>query len=85
MFLILLCRFAVNFLSHSGDIVFHLCPRFRENCVVRNNVQNMNWGPEERSGSMPIYPGQSFEVIIMCDQYNYKVNIIVNLQLFQCQ
>lgn len=35
----------------------------------------MNWGPEEKSGTLPIYPGQNFELMILCEQYDFKVKI----------
>lgn len=57
-----------------GDIALHVSPKFHEKHVVRNSVQNMHWGHEEKHGHMPIHPGQTFELIILCDPHHYKVN-----------
>ncbi|EEB14046.1 galectin, putative [Pediculus humanus corporis] len=68
-------RFAVNLLSHSHDIALHVSPRFKEKYIARNSVQNMNWGPEENNGALTMFPGQGFEIIILCEEYDFKIAI----------
>ncbi|KAL0273193.1 UNVERIFIED_CONTAM: hypothetical protein PYX00_005927 [Menopon gallinae] len=67
-------RFAINLVcGPMGDVALHVCPKFDSKCVIRNTIQNMQMGYEERHGPMPIYPGQNFEVIILCDPQNFKI------------
>lgn len=73
-------RFAINLqcgpnTSPRDDIALHVSPRFNENHVTRNSLQNMSWGPEENHGHMPIQRGQSFEIIILCDPTHYKIAV----------
>ncbi|KAK6637825.1 hypothetical protein RUM44_008247 [Polyplax serrata] len=67
-------RFDVNLLCQSGDIALNIAPKFRENCVVTNNVKHMTWGPEERKGPLPIFPGQTFQLIIICEEDSFKIS-----------
>ncbi|KAF7700072.1 galectin-5-like [Silurus meridionalis] len=66
------CRFVIN-LRHRSGIAFHYNPRFDENWVVRNTLTLEKWGPEECSGGMPFYKGQTFQIIISCNPYHYNV------------
>ncbi|KAI5625702.1 galactoside-binding soluble lectin 9, partial [Silurus asotus] len=68
-------RFIIN-LRHRSGIAFHYNPRFDENLVVRNTLTMEQWGPEERSGGMPFYKGQNFQIIISCNPQHY--NVFVN-------
>ncbi|KAI5625703.1 galactoside-binding soluble lectin 9 [Silurus asotus] len=68
-------RFVIN-LRHRSGIAFHYNPRFDDNFVVRNTLTLEKWGPEERSGGMPFYKGQTFQIIISCNPYHY--NVFVN-------
>ena len=77
------CRFAINLqcgphTSPRDDIALHLAPRFSENYITRNSLQNMVWGVEENHGYMPLARGQGFEIIILCDPSHYKVRIKKN-------
>ncbi|KAL1779741.1 galectin-9 isoform X2 [Sigmodon hispidus] len=66
--------FHINLLRGT-DIAFHLNPRFGENTIIRNNLINSSWGPEERSlpGKMPFNQGQDFTVWILCEDHCFKV------------
>ncbi|KAK7874239.1 hypothetical protein R5R35_006278 [Gryllus longicercus] len=57
------------------DIALHISCRFPENTIVRNSLQNMNWGPEETFGHMPLARGQGFEIIVLCDPDHYKIAV----------
>jgi hypothetical protein len=66
-------------MSPRDDIAIHVSPRFNENCITRNSLQNMTWGVEENHGHMPLARGQRFEIIILCDPSHYKVCIKKNI------
>ena len=46
-------RFEINFLSETGDIVFHIKPRFSSATMVANAFQGGRWGQEEASSGPP--------------------------------
>ncbi|XP_017369687.2 grifin isoform X3 [Cebus imitator] len=54
-------RFEINFLSETGDIAFHVKPRFSSATVVGNAFQGGHWGPEEVSNIFPLAVGEPFE------------------------
>ncbi|CAF1078744.1 unnamed protein product [Brachionus calyciflorus] len=61
-----------------GNIQFHFSPRFddslsRDPVVVRNNRYFGSWWNEERHGGSPFRRGESFEVLILIDDSDYKV------------
>lgn len=61
------------------DLALHVNARIHERVVVRNSLVSGQWGPEERHGSMfPFVPGQGFEILILAESNNYKVNFIEN-------
>lgn len=49
--------------------------RLLQNYIARNSFQNGEWGSEEDSGSLPIVPGQSFEILVLCDPGSYKIAV----------
>eukprot|EP00074_Homo_sapiens_P065259 XP_011513707.1 grifin isoform X1 [Homo sapiens] len=55
-------RFETNFLLETGDIAFHIKPRFSSATVVGNAFQYGRWGPEQVSSIFPLAPGEPFEV-----------------------
>ena len=72
-------RFAINLqvgpnVNPRDDIALHVNPRFDENCVVRNSLIYQSWGDEERHPNfMPLQRGVNFEILILCEQAEYKV------------
>lgn len=58
-----------------SDTAFHFNPRFNENCVVRNSLRGMKWAAEERHNGMPFARQMQFEIVIIADQYGYKVAV----------
>lgn len=67
-------RFQVDFLK-GPDVVFHFNPRFSEQTIVRNSNLGGCWGPEEREGPFPFFPGQRFELKILVDEDMFKVAV----------
>jgi len=58
------------------DLALHLSPVFTHpQRVVRNSLQQLQWGPEESSGGNPFTPGQQFEIIILVEYNAYKIAI----------
>lgn len=73
-------RFAINYqlgpnLNPRDDIAIHISPRFPEGIITRNHIESMNWGPEENGGPMWIQPGEEFEIIVLCEQLQYKIAV----------
>ncbi|XP_039624132.1 galectin-4-like isoform X3 [Polypterus senegalus] len=70
-------RFHINFkVSYSGDIVFHLNPRFTEFIVVRNSFLGGCWGREEKELEFnPFQPGQYFDMSIRSGNQRFKVYV----------
>ncbi|KAF2894836.1 hypothetical protein ILUMI_11337 [Ignelater luminosus] len=70
-------RFNINL--HCGqppsDIALHISVRLLQNYIARNSFEDGAWGSEEDNGSVPIAPGQRFEILILCDPGSYKVAI----------
>ncbi|KAG4070144.1 hypothetical protein HA402_013387 [Bradysia odoriphaga] len=57
------------------DTALQLSVRPTEPVIVRNHYENKNWGTEERFGGCPIYPGQSFEILILAEPAAFKIAI----------
>ncbi|XP_021923647.1 galectin-4-like isoform X2 [Zootermopsis nevadensis] len=73
-------RFSINLqcgpnVSPRDDIAIHVSPRFNENYIARNSLQNVAWGIEENHGPMPLARGQGFEIIILCEPTHYKIAV----------
>ncbi|XP_033625559.1 uncharacterized protein LOC117288794 [Asterias rubens] len=63
-----------------SDIALHFNPRFvfkkqSAEYVVCNALKSQQWGPEERGGTFPFVRGQNFEIMILCDENEYKVAV----------
>lgn len=59
------------------DIALHLSPVFSPPPrVVRNSIQQQQWGPEESHGDpFPLVAGQGFEIIVLVEHDHYKIAI----------
>lgn len=73
-------RFAINYqlgpnLNPRDDIALHVSPCFPEGIIRRNSIISMSWGPEESHGPLPIQPGTSFEIIILCEYKCFKIAV----------
>ena len=71
-------RFAVNlrYFESGGDVAFHFNPRLSDRVVVRNSNLGGSWGPEEKQQpSFPFVAGYPFQMIILCEQYQFKVRV----------
>lgn len=71
-------RFNINLqcgpnVSPRDDIALHLAVKLAEGYVARNTLDKQTWGDEQGQGFNPITPGVPFEILILCDQTNYKV------------
>ncbi|XP_055002143.1 galectin-4 isoform X2 [Sorex araneus] len=68
-------RFAINFkVGLTGEVALHINPRLDERSVVRNSLQNGDWGSEERDISYnPFAPGQFFDLSIRAGTDRFKV------------
>uniref|UniRef100_A0A2K6UCN3 Galectin n=2 Tax=Saimiri boliviensis TaxID=27679 RepID=A0A2K6UCN3_SAIBB len=66
-------RFEINFLSETGDIAFHVKPRFSSATVVGNAFQGGRWGPEEVSSIFPLTLGEPFEMEVSSDAEHFHV------------
>ncbi|XP_060546020.1 uncharacterized protein LOC117658627 isoform X2 [Pantherophis guttatus] len=66
-------RFQINFMA-GQDIALQINPRLEQRIVVRNSFLYGRWGPEERNLTFnPFQPGQTFELLIHCDNHKFKV------------
>ncbi|XP_043219898.1 galectin-4-like isoform X2 [Amphibalanus amphitrite] len=74
-------RFAINLqvgpnVNPRDDIALHINARFDENCIVRNSLIYQSWGDEERQPNfMPLQRGVNFEMLILCEQSEYKIAV----------
>ncbi|KAM6156429.1 grifin [Erethizon dorsatum] len=66
-------KFEINFLSETGDIAFHVKPRFSSATVVGNAFQGGRWGEEEVSSVFPLALGEPFEVEVSSDGEHFHV------------
>lgn len=72
------CRFNVNLqtgpnVSPRDDVSLHVSVRLLQGYIARNSMERGNWGAEQGEGQLPIFPGQKFEVIVLCEEKQYKV------------
>ncbi|XP_021565289.1 grifin-like, partial [Carlito syrichta] len=66
-------KFEINFLSESGDIAFHVKPRFSSTTMVGNAFQGGCWGQEEVSSIFPLVLGEPFEMEVSSDAEHFHV------------
>lgn len=74
--------FSINLQNGSNtyqrsDIALHLSPVFSSPPrLVRNSLENQQWGPEESHGPyFPLVTGQSFDILILVESEEFKVKI----------
>jgi len=72
-------RFELNLLqgyNDSDDVAFHFNPRFDTRTIVKNHRRNGQWGQEENQpfpSYMPLMPGTSIDLEIVCDMSKYTI------------
>ncbi|XP_051061534.1 grifin [Phodopus roborovskii] len=66
-------KFEINFLTDSGDIAFHVKPRFSSATVVGNAFQGGRWGQEEVSSVFPLTLGEPFEMEVSADAEHFHI------------
>ncbi|XP_036913625.1 grifin [Sturnira hondurensis] len=67
-------KFEINFLSETGDIAFHIKPRFASATMVGNAFQGGRWGQEEVSSVFPLVLGEPFEMEVSSDAQHFHVH-----------
>ncbi|KAM5301312.1 grifin isoform 1-T1 [Glossophaga mutica] len=67
-------KFEINFLSETGDIAFHVKPRFTSATMVGNAFQGGLWGQEEVSSVFPLALGEPFEMEVSSDAQHFLVH-----------
>lgn len=65
--------FSVNFVSETGDWLFHLNPRFSEKKIVRGSQKNGVWGEEEREGKFELNKGEAVDIALNNEPYSIQV------------
>lgn len=73
-------RFTINLqtgpnVKPRDDTALHMSVRLKQGYIARNSYKNGEWGDEDGKGRLPIGPGQQFEIIILCDEKDFKVNL----------
>ncbi|KAL1765238.1 grifin isoform X1 [Sigmodon hispidus] len=66
-------KFEINFITDTGDIAFHIKPRFSNATVVGNAFQGGCWGQEEVSSVFPLTLGEPFEMEVNADTENFHI------------
>uniref|UniRef100_A0A2K5V2F2 Galectin n=1 Tax=Macaca fascicularis TaxID=9541 RepID=A0A2K5V2F2_MACFA len=66
-------RFEIHFLSETGDIAFHVKPRFSSTTMVGSAFQGGRWGLAELSSIFPLAPGEPFEIEVSSDVEHFHV------------
>uniref|UniRef100_A0A2K5K3E6 Galectin n=1 Tax=Colobus angolensis palliatus TaxID=336983 RepID=A0A2K5K3E6_COLAP len=65
--------FDIHFLLETGDIAFHVKPRFSSTTMVGSAFQGGCWGLVEVSSIFPLAPGEPFEIEVRSDAEHFHV------------
>jgi len=68
-------RVNVNLYKAGQKFVFHISIRFDEGAIVRNAMEDGNWGKEERDGGFPLSRNEIFDLTIVNKDYGYFIYI----------
>ncbi|KAK9875397.1 hypothetical protein WA026_007791 [Henosepilachna vigintioctopunctata] len=74
-------RFDINLQTGAGgeiageDVALHASVRMTEGYIARNSFQGNCWQEELGEGGLPIMLGQRFELLLLCENYEYKVAV----------
>jgi len=66
-------QFSINLVTDTGDIAFHLNPRFGKKIVMRNALLNKSWGSEESEGKFPLSHDLAFDITVVNEPYAFQV------------
>uniref|UniRef100_A0A2K5L4L2 Galectin n=1 Tax=Cercocebus atys TaxID=9531 RepID=A0A2K5L4L2_CERAT len=65
--------FKIHFLSETGDIAFHVKPRFSSTTMVGSAFQGGRWGLAELPSIFPLAPGEPFEIEVSSNAEHFHV------------
>lgn len=57
------------------EVTIKISFRFSEDIIVRNSMNEGEWGTEEREGGMPLKTGHEFTMTIVCEEDGYRISI----------
>ncbi|VEN62223.1 unnamed protein product, partial [Callosobruchus maculatus] len=57
------------------DTSLHISVRLNQGYIARNSYKDGAWGDEQGSGKLPIGQAQSWEILILIDQNDYKLAV----------
>nr|CAI5845488.1 unnamed protein product [Callosobruchus analis] len=73
-------RFSINLATGPNskprdDTSLHISVRLNQGYIARNSYKDGSWGDEQGSGKLPIGQAQSWEILILVDQNDYKLAV----------
>ncbi|KAK9754973.1 Galactoside-binding lectin [Popillia japonica] len=68
-------NFQTNNNYNTSDLIFHASIRARENLFIMNTKDSGKWMTEQRITSSAIAPGREFEILIACEQKQFRVSV----------
>ncbi|VIO94575.1 Galactoside-binding lectin family protein [Brugia malayi] len=66
-------RFNINLYNSNRQHALQISVRFNEGTVVRNAMQNNDWGREEREGVIPIVKDEIADITIVNERYSFQI------------
>ncbi|XP_057657025.1 uncharacterized protein LOC130894314 [Diorhabda carinulata] len=71
-------RFNINFQvgpKPSDDTALHISVRHKQGYIARNSYINEEWGEEQGEGELRIGEAESWEIIVLVDESDYKIAV----------
>ncbi|WKX95473.1 hypothetical protein Q1695_012157 [Nippostrongylus brasiliensis] len=66
-------RVNINLYRENKEFALQVSIRFNEGAIVRNAMNNNQWGKEEREGDMPISKGEVFDATIINEEFSFQI------------